>query len=132
MTRNAKLRTSRKVLFAGGLLLILLCHLCRAEDMERFLTRWFTASPSDRLAAAFLHYEAVDEGARTFAAYDRWIALMQDRGKREALKTLTAATRDDSHLWHEIRGIGEELQRGMNVLLFDTPLKRLAPQYAIF
>ncbi len=132
ITRNAKLRTSRKVLFAGGLVPILLCHLCLAEDMEPFLMRWLTAPPSDRLAAAFLHYEAVDEGARTFTAYDRWIALMQDRAKREELTALTAAARDHSELWHEIRGIGEELQRGMNALLFDTPLKRLAPQYAIF
>jgi hypothetical protein len=100
--------------------------------MEGFLTRWLTASPADRLAAAFLQYDAVDEGARTFTAYDRWIALMQDRAKREELKTLTAVTRDGSELWHDIRGIGEELQRGMNALLFDTPLRRLAPQYAIF
>jgi predicted nucleotidyltransferase len=132
VTRNAKLRTSRKLLFAGGLLPILLCHLRSAENIREFLTRWLTATPSDRLAAAFLHYDAVDEGVRTFAAYDRWIALMQDRAARQELKTLRAATRDDSELWQEIRTLGEELQRGLNALLFDTPLRGLAPQYAIF
>lgn len=100
--------------------------------MGHFLTSWLRASPSDRLAAAFLHYDAVDEGVRAFAAYDRWIAIMQDRAAREELKTLRAATRDDSDLWQEIRSIGEELQRGLNVLLFDTALRHLAPQYAIF
>jgi hypothetical protein len=132
VTRNAKLRTSRKLLFAGGLVPILLCHLRTADEMPGFLTAWLTATPSDRLAAAFLHYDAVDEGVRTFAAYDRWIALMQSSAARTELKTLRAATRDGSELWHDIRSVGEELQRGLNALLFDTPLRRLAPQYAIF
>jgi hypothetical protein len=132
VTRNAKLRTSRKLLFAGGLVPILLCHLRREDQMREFLTTWLTATPSDRLAAAFLHYDAVDEGVRTFGAYDRWIAIMQDRSKRDELKDLRAATRDGSDLWQDIRGIGEELQRGLNALLFDTQLSRLAPQYAIF
>jgi hypothetical protein len=132
VTRNAKLRTSRKLLFAGGLLPILLCHLRQADEMREFLTRWLTATPSDRLAAAFLHYNAVDEGVRTFVAYDRWIAVMQDVDAREELKTLRAATRDGSDLWQEIRSIGEELQRGLNALLFDTALRSLAPQYSIF
>jgi len=132
VTRNAKLRTSRKLLFAGGLLPILLCHLRQADEMHGFLTRWLTAPPFDRLAAAFLHYEAVEEGARAFAAYDRWIAIMQDHGAREELQTLRSATRDDSELWQEIRSIGGELQRGLTALLFDTALRPLAPQYAIF
>lgn len=132
VTRNAKLRTSRKLLFAGGLLPILLCHLRSADDMQRFLTAWLTATPSDRLAAAFLQYDAVDEGIRMFAAYDRWIGVMQDREKRDELKKLRAATRAESELWQEIRGIGEELQRGLNALLFDTALRNLAAQYAIF
>lgn len=132
VTRNAKLRTSRKLLFAGGLVPILLCHLREADAMPEFLTRWLSAPPAERLAAAFLHYDAIDEGARTFAAYDRWIAIMQDADKRRELKTLTAGTRDDSELWNEVRNIGDELQRGLNALLFETPLKYLARQYAIF
>jgi hypothetical protein len=132
VTRNAKLRTSRKLLFAGGLLPILLCHLRQADEMGVFLTSWLTAPPSDRLAAAFLHYEAVEEGVRTFAAYDRWIAIMQDAGARGELKTLREATRDSSQLWNEIRSIGESLQRGLTALLFNTALAPLAPQYAIF
>jgi predicted nucleotidyltransferase len=132
VTRNAKLRTSRKLLFAGGLLPILLCHLRQADEMHRFLTAWLSAPPLDRLAAAFLHYGALEEGVRAFAAYDRWIALMQQPDSRRELKTLRAATRDDSALWQEIRSIGDGLQRGLTALLFDTPLRPLAPQYAIF
>jgi hypothetical protein len=57
---------------------------------------------------------------------------MQDEDARAELKTLRAATRDASELWQSIRAIGEELQRGLNVLMFETALRRLAPQYAIF
>lgn len=132
VTRNAKLRTSRKLLFAGGLLPILLCHLQKANDMPGFLNTWLTAPPTDRLAAAFLHYGALEEGVRVFTAYDRWIGIMQDKAARKELRKLRAATRDDSELWQEIRSIGEALQRGLLALLFDTALRPLAPQYAIF
>jgi hypothetical protein len=93
---------------------------------------WLTAPPSDRLAAAFLQYGAIEEGVRTFKAYDRWIAIMQDSGAREELRVLRATTRDKSDLWQDIRAIGDGLQRGMTALLFDTALRPLAPQYAIF
>src|SRR5262249_49463149 len=57
VTRNAKLRTSRKMLFVGGLVPILLCHLHSEKEIPAFLTLWLTATPSDRLASAFLHFE---------------------------------------------------------------------------
>jgi hypothetical protein len=132
VTRNAKLRTSRKLLFAGGLVPVLLCHLRTADEMEHFLTRWLTARPADRLAAAFLHYGAIDERVRAFSAYDRWIGLMQDRDARDELTRLRAATRDDSPLWHDVHSIGEELQRGPDALLFGTALRALSVRYAIF
>lgn len=132
VTRNAKLRTSRKLLFAGGLLPILLCHLHTTNTMPSFLTTWLSAPPKDRIAAAFLHYGAVEEGVRTFEAYDRWLAIMEDEAKRAELKALTVHTRDKSALWNEIRSIGDALQRGLIALLYDTDLRPLAPQYAIF
>jgi hypothetical protein len=52
-SRNAKLRTSRKLPFAGGLVPLLLCRPLRADQMPGFLTAWLSATPSDRLAAAF-------------------------------------------------------------------------------
>jgi predicted nucleotidyltransferase len=132
LTRNAKLRTSRKLLFAGGLVPVLLCRLRPECEMRRFLTAWLTAPPTDRLAAAFLYLEAVEAGARTLAAYDRWLAIMLDEGARRQLQELRTAGRYESALWHEIRTIGEELQRGLLSLLFDTPLRAVTPHYAIF
>jgi hypothetical protein len=132
VSRNAKLRTSRKLLFAGGLVPLLLCHLLRADEMPRFLATWLSATPSDRLAAAFLQFDAIEEGARTFAAYDRWLGIMSDAAARAELAALTASTRDGSPLWHEIRTIGREFQQGLLALLFETPLRSIASEYAVF
>jgi len=45
---------------------------------------------------------------------------------------LTAGTRDLSALWQEIRTIGREFQQGLLALLFETPLRSIAPEYAVF
>jgi predicted nucleotidyltransferase len=131
-TRNAKLRTSRKVLFAGGLLPVMLCHLKAPDEVRGFLTRQFACPPTDRLAAAFLQQGAVAEGARAMLAYDRWIGLLQDSEARDELARLRADTRDRSPLFREIRDIGDELQRGLLALLYETGLSPLTRQYGLF
>jgi hypothetical protein len=111
---------------------VLLCHLLPTAEMRPFLSRWLKAPPTDRLAAAFLLCGAEGEGARTLGAYDRWVALMRDERARNALKDLRPDDRGESPLWAEIHQIGEDFQRGLMALLFSTPLRPLAPQYAIF
>ncbi len=131
-TRNAKLRTSRKLLFVGGLVPVLLCHLCAAEDMHGFLTRWFDATPIDRLCTAFLYVGAVEPAVRAIGAYDRWTKLMSDAAVRRELLNLTFETRDESWLFNDIREIGREVEAGLDALLFSTSLAHLTRQYAIF
>lgn len=132
VSRNAKLRTSRKVLFAGGLLPVLLCHLREAREMRPFLERQFKAVPTDRLAAAFVEQDAVPEGVRALRAYDRWIAIQQDPEARDHLAELREATRDASPLFQEIRALGKELEGGLMALLYETPLGPLTRRYALF
>ncbi|MEA2300317.1 MAG: hypothetical protein QOE44_852 [Solirubrobacteraceae bacterium] len=131
-TRNAKLRTSRKLLFAGGLVSVLLCHLKDAGAMPGFLGRWFDAPPADRLAAAFLYAGAVEPGARSLNAYDRWLNLIGDGSVRAELREVTFETRDTSDLFNEIRGIGMDFQAGLDALLFGSTLGRVTRTYAIF
>ena len=100
--------------------------------MHAFLTDWLSAPPTDRLAAAFLELDAVEAGARALGAYDRWLALMEDGETRATLLELRATDRHSSELWQEIRAIGEELERGLVSLLFDTPLRAVTPAYAVF
>jgi predicted nucleotidyltransferase len=131
-SRNAKLRTSRKVLFAGGLLPALLCQLKEASEIPGFLRRQFSSPPTDRLAAAFLQQGAVAEGVRAMLAYDRWLGLLRDASAREELASLRADTRDGSPLFREIREIGDELQRGLLALLYETRLSPLTRWYGLF
>lgn len=130
--RNAKLRTSRKVLFAGGLLPVLLCHQKTAGEMQDFLARQLAAPPTDRLAAAFITQGAVAEGVRALGAYDRWIGLLSRPEARAELAALREADREGSELFESIREIGDELQRGLLALLYETRLSPLTRWYGLF
>lgn len=132
VSRNAKLRTSRKLLFAAGLVSILLCYLHEGEVMGQFLTRWLSAPPLDRLSAAFLWAKAESEGARALHAYDRWLAIQFDAKARGELKALRHDTRRDSALFQEIAEIGRQFERAVLALLFDTRLGALSRQYVVF
>jgi hypothetical protein len=137
-TRNAKLRTSRKLLFVGGLVSVLLCaHQDDIDEMQSFLTRWLDAPPLDRLAAAFLYAATVqpgvlETGLRTFSAYDRWLGLMADKTVRDELLTITPSGRDSSPLFQEIREIGREFEAGLISLLFSPAFEDLTKDNAIF
>jgi hypothetical protein len=74
----------------------------------------------------------VPEGVRALSAYDRWIGLMEDAAARAELASLREATRDDSPLFAQIREIGDELQRGLLALLYETGLSPLTRQYGLF
>ena len=131
-TRNAKLRASRKVLFAGGLLPILQCFRFSRVEMREFLVDQLTAPATDRLAYAFLEWDVPDPGARFFDAYDRWIGLLNDEGVRAELNAVTPSNADDSPAFREVQGIGRDLDRGLLALLFDTDLEPISRQYGIF
>lgn len=132
VSRNAKLRISRKLLFVGGLIPILLCHLHEPEAMEPFLDCWLQAVPLDRLAAAFLWADAQPEGTRALQAYDRWLAIQLDKESRDELKTLTHKNRRQSELFQDIMDIGAEFERAILALLFGTQLAPLSQQYLVF
>lgn len=130
--RNLKLRSSRKVLFAGGLLPILLCHRLAAGNMRSFLVEQLSMPPVDRLAAAFMEHDAADAGARALSAYDRWIAMLNDEDIRRELTQLARTDVSGSAIYIEGRRLADELEQGLLALLFETPLVELVREYGIF
>ena len=132
--RNAKLRTSRKVLFAGGLLPVLECSRFDLDPMRGFLEEQLSRPPTDRIAQAFLENEASDEGARTLGAYDEFVGRMDDVAFRQELQSVTRDNADDSEAFSEVRRIGRELQAGLLALLHETSgeLPKVVRDYAIF
>jgi hypothetical protein len=130
--RNAKLRTSRTMLFAGGLLPVLFCRLREKHEIPGFLAGQFAAVPVDRVAWAFLEVGLIDEGLRCLNAYDEWISMLQDDDVREALDALRESTRDDSPVFERVRSVGARLQRGLLALLFESSLAPESRRFLVF
>ena len=131
--RTAKLLTSRKLLFAIGLVPILECHNRTLSAMAAFLAEQFAAPPTDRLAGAFLRYDAIDPGVRTLGAYDRFLGLLEQDGFREHLEGLTEPEAAASEQFAAVRELADELQAGLLALLFeDRRLYPLIREYGIF
>lgn len=130
--RSLKLGTSRKVLFAGGLLPILLCHRYQARDFSPFLTGILESPSVDRIAWAFLELDAVDAGVRAIGAYDRFLGMLGDRELRAELERLSRKEAQDSDVFEEGRRLGDELEQGLLALLFETRLEPLVREYGIF
>lgn len=135
VTRNAKLRTSRKVLFAAGLVPLLACRHVPREEQVAFLSEQLRAVATDRLAEAFMSYDEgslADAGVRGLEVYDRFVSLMAEGDVRVQLRELRPEDRNASELWREIKELGDQLQQSLLTLLFGPTLSGLTRQYAIF
>jgi hypothetical protein len=130
--RNLKLGTSRKVLFAGGLLPILFCHRYRAADIGPFLADVLSMPSIDRIAWAFLDLGAADAGVRAIGAYDRFLGMLSDSATREELERLSRDEAPGSRAFQEGSRLGDELEQGLLALLFETRLEPLVREYGIF
>jgi hypothetical protein len=130
--RNAKLRTGRKVLFAAGLLPILLCDRHRRTEMRAFLVQQLREPATDRLAAAFFAHDLIDSGGRALDAYDRWIGMIGDEATRAELAGVRRDNVDSSDAFAQVRRAGDDLEAGLLALLFETPLVVLVREYGMF
>jgi predicted nucleotidyltransferase len=129
--RNLKLRLNRKVLFAGGLLPLLLCHRLRADAIGDELRRQLDQPATDRLAEVFLEFD-VDAGVRAMSAYDRWIGMLGDDAIRAELAGLTRDEGDANRSFRAARRLSDDVQNGLLALLFETPLLPLVREYGVF
>lgn len=131
--RNAKLRLSRKALFAGGLLPVLECYRHPVGEIHGYLDARMTVPPLDRIADAFVDHDALDAGARALSAYDAFLAILDDREQRATLNGLRAEEARDSPVFARVAELGKELQAGLLSLLFDDPeLRRWVREYVVF
>lgn len=131
--RNAKLRTARKMLFAGGLLPVFECASLRREEMPKFLLRQFEMPPVDRIADAFLAHKAADPGGRALGAYDDFLGLLDNEVFRRELNGVTRENATNSVAFGEAARLGKELEQGLLALLFETDsLPKLVRDYGIF
>lgn len=148
--RNAKLRMSRKLIFASGLARVFLCALdpdakeAQEELHESRTVSKLTAYFNEQLALTplevlaklceILRIESTTVN-QIFGNYDRFLAILNDPSKRNDLATST--NHEDlrkSPAWAEIREISHPFHEGLvNLFLRDHPkLAQLTMEYGVF
>lgn len=131
--RNAKLRTSRKLLFAGGLLPVLTCQKLPKAAMKEFLRGEFSNPPCERIAAAFLEANLIDPAERTIKAYDDFLGILNSPEKRKELERLERDRASSSELFQEVKNLGKSIESGLLSYLFAPgDHAALSKDYLIF
>lgn len=148
--RNAKLRMSRKLVFASGLLRCFFCELepWAQEARERlalpsndisglliYMERELSQTPLELLARAASRPSVNRLTQRKlFDSYDRFLAILDDPQKREALERMAQADMASSAVWEEIRQISHAFQSGLKEVFFgdDEGLRKLTTDYGVF
>jgi predicted nucleotidyltransferase len=148
--RNAKLRMSRKLIFAAGLARVFLCHLDPAAELARealteqrnvsllteYLEGQLALTPLELIAklCLLLEIDGAVAGA-IFDSYDRFLGILNDQDKRGELER-SRSNEDlrNSSVWDEVRNISAPFHEGLVALFLDqnTPLKELTMRYGLF
>jgi hypothetical protein len=148
--RNAKLRMSRKLVFASGLLRCFFCQLAPEaamareyltsprHDISRLLTYMegeLAQTPLELLARVALRPSIGRDTQRNlFDSYDRFLGILDDQEKRDALKKMTETEMATSEVWDEIRTISHAFHSGLKAVFFgdDEELRKLTTDYGVF
>jgi len=148
--RNAKLRMSRKLIFAAGLAHVFFCHLDPAAGPARaalknsknvstlteYLERQLALTPLEVIAKMCLVLDVNPTTAHAiFDNYERFLAVLDDPGKRGELAE--AQTHEDlrqSAAWREVRDLSLPFHDGLVSLFLkdNEELKTLTMKYGLF
>ena len=140
--RNMKLRTSRKLLYAAGLLGCFRCHLeiggTVSYDMEPLITEGVQGiyeTPLDMVARFLLDHRHLDTTtAQLFGAYDDFLGLLADHNSRKHLEDLPENEAKDDPVYRRARDISHRFRDALLDLFFDAEsgLAELTRLYGVF
>lgn len=149
--RNFKLRMSRKLIFAAGLIACLSCRLRPpdslaavpptetegdyAAKMAEHLLCFANSTPLDTLAWACMQFGASSETvAKIFGSYDAFLGTLSDTEKRERLDSLGPEQALADPSFKVTREIGDAFQNGLSGLFFDSDqkLREAVQRYGVF
>jgi len=146
--RNVKLRMSRKLIFASGLLICFSCYLQPSEVMKNVAFRpgepfhplvnhlrgFIGRTPLDIVADAFLSYNVPAQAAiKLFDAYDEFLGIIGDEAKRTELEDLNSSEAQRNPTFERSRRVGHQFQEALTALFFDHPgLSELTREYGVF
>ena len=149
--RNAKLRMSRKLIFAAGLMNCFFCHLDSAAAeaislaksdskdvslLTAYLENQLALPPLEVMAKACVQLSIAHSTAQSlFDSYNRFLVIMDDPEKRSELqRTHTHEDLRHSKVWKEMGGISRQFH-GSLVTLFmkgNESLCELTMEYGLF
>jgi predicted nucleotidyltransferase len=149
--RNVKLRISRKLLYAAGLLGCFRCHTDVVEDSEMrdpiFQNEGIRSIVFDRASTIFSdtpldifanflsrHAHLSGTAARLFGAYDEFLGILLDPVSRTKLAELPEGDADNDVLYQGVRDMSHRFRDALLDLFFDeqTGLNNLTRMYGVF
>ena len=147
--RNLKLRMSRKLLYASGLLTCFGCHLglmqgptlfpCKSDanthECVACLRESMRRTPLEILASVFLRFPHLNDAGRTlFDAYDEFLGMLASDVTRDALEKLPPRPSPDDPVWSRARTLSHSFRDGLLRLFFDSKsgLHDLTRMYGVF
>jgi predicted nucleotidyltransferase len=147
--RNLKLRMSRKLLYASGLLTCFGCHLERIQrpalipcssvanthECVACLRESMRRTPLEILASVFLRFPHLNDAGRTlFDAYDEFLGMLASDETRDALEKLPPRPSPDDRVWSCARRVSHSFRNGLLELFFDSKsgLYDLTRMYGVF
>jgi hypothetical protein len=148
--RNAKLRMSRKLIFSAGLVTCFSCYLDRRlqskisndpgradlnlKYLENHIWDCTNRTPLDILASAMTDYAVPDHVARNlFSAYDKFISIVSDNGKREHLKRLQKSESRGDTIFAEVVDMSDSFEAALREVFFrNEQLSPLTEKYGVF
>ena len=145
--RNAKLRMSRKLIFASGLLVCFSANLDPALQTEistgnndikitlaSYIRDQLKATPLEILATSMERY-GIPEGtaSQLFAAYGTFLELLDDKPSRESLSNLRSENSRTDELFQKVRQCGSSFQEALDHIFFENALVApLTRRYGVF
>lgn len=145
--RNAKLRMSRKLIFASGLLVCFSCNLDAALQKKistekdaiklnqvTHIRDLVKLTPLEILAKSLEEY-GVPEHIQDdfFSSYGAFLELLDDENSRNSLQNLRASDSRTDPTFKKVKEIGSVFERSLDHIFFENErLKPLTRKYGIF
>jgi len=147
--RNIKLRMSRKLIFASGLLACFSAHLLlspselsnamrapnAAYEFVRHMRKVLSQTPLETIAAVINRYDHLQGvGIKLFSAYDAFLGALRDSAQRNHLNNLKPGSEDHDEVYQRLRTGSHGFRDAVLDLFFDemSGLAELTKTYGVF
>ncbi|HVK68552.1 MAG TPA: nucleotidyltransferase domain-containing protein [Polyangium sp.] len=145
--RNVKLRTSRKLLFASGMLACFSLELFGKGEFRRgeggvdparvvrYLRERLRLSPLEQMCEVLLRPSiSVETTQKVIGSYDAFMGILSDEGKRRHLSDLPFEAFGQDALFKEATSLTYTFQEGLDRVFFheDGEIADLVRQFGVF